>query len=73
MDYVYEFIYNSCVYESSARTMSIHKSISGAYKAMKTHRLKTYNEWRKQSREWRKPWLDTHDQHWGILKTKLEN
>lgn len=31
---VYEFLYCSCIHESSYRTMSLHKTKSGAWKAM---------------------------------------
>lgn len=45
---VYAFLYNSDIYESAASTVSIHLSLSGAYKAMRTHRLSKYNEWRNE-------------------------
>lgn len=31
---VYEFLFNGCIYESSAATMSLHKTKHGAWKAM---------------------------------------
>jgi hypothetical protein len=31
---IYEFLFNDCIYESSPRTVSIHRTKKGAYKAM---------------------------------------
>lgn len=72
MEYVYEFLYCGCIYESSYATMSVHKTIRGAYNAMKAHRLKTFNEWRKEPNEFRRDNLDTVHQDWFIKKTKIE-
>lgn len=41
---VYEFLYCPCIYESGWVTMSIHRTKKGAYKAMKEHKLKEYEE-----------------------------
>jgi len=35
---IYEFLYCSCVHESSWATMSLHKTKEGAKKAMKKHK-----------------------------------
>ena len=36
--------YCSCIYESSFEFLSLHKSAIGAYKAMKAHMLKEYQQ-----------------------------
>lgn len=45
---VYQFLHNDFVWESAAHTVSIHRTIAGAYKAMRTHRLAEYEKWRGQ-------------------------
>ena len=35
---VYEFVYNSCIHESDARTVSIHETKEGAEKALYIHK-----------------------------------
>lgn len=42
---LYTFMYNDFVYESAYSTISIHTTKTGAYKAMKKHKLQTYQEW----------------------------
>ncbi len=42
---IYEFLYCGCIYESSYATVSLHRTKLGAYKAMRKHRLDTFNEW----------------------------
>ena len=44
---IYEFLYCSCVHESSYATMSLHKTKEGAEKAMELHKesaMKDYEE-----------------------------
>lgn len=44
---IYEFLYCSCIHESSYATMSLHKTKEGAEKAMKLHKeaaMKDYEE-----------------------------
>lgn len=36
---VYAFLYCSCVHESAAKTVSVHRSKAGAYRAMRAHRV----------------------------------
>lgn len=40
MDIVYEFWYNDCIYESSAFTVSIHRTRKGAEMALEYHKAK---------------------------------
>jgi len=42
---IYCFLFNSCTFESSYATMSIHKTKIGAYKAMKTHKVNEFMYW----------------------------
>lgn len=42
---IYEFLYCCCTFESSYATMSLHKTKSGAYKAMKAHKVSEFMEW----------------------------
>ena len=37
---LYEFLYNSCIYESGSSTISLHYSRDGAEKAMNEHKQK---------------------------------
>jgi hypothetical protein len=46
--YVYAFLYNSCISESTWSTMSLHLTIEGAEKAMNKHKqdsLDDFNLW----------------------------
>ena len=36
---IYEFLYCSCIHESSYATMSLHRTKEGAEKAMKKHKI----------------------------------
>ena len=72
MKYVYQFLYCSCIYESAYATMSIHESLVGAYKAMKEHRLKIFNEWRERPNIYRNDFKDTFSQSWTIQKTEIK-
>lgn len=42
---IFRFHFNSCTFESSYETISIHKTKKGAYKAMKTHKVDEYTSW----------------------------
>ena len=44
---VYEFLYCSCIHESSHATMSLHYSKEGAEKAMEDHKQKKLDEFNK--------------------------
>ena len=44
-EYVYEFIYNDCIHESSYATISTHKTLKGAYNAMRKFIYGSYLEW----------------------------
>lgn len=44
---VYAFRYNSCIYESSWATISLHYTKAGAYKALRAHRRMAFEEWKR--------------------------
>lgn len=68
MKSIYQFLYCYCIYESAYGTMSVHATAKGAYKAMKEHRLKVFNEWRNSPNQYRKSFIDTVHQDWTIQK-----
>ncbi len=37
---IYEFLYNSCIHESAAATMSLHRTREGAERALEEHKAK---------------------------------
>ena len=73
---VYEFLYNSCVFESAPATMSIHRTRKGAEIALSWHKFETersYNELYDQVEDY--PFkneypYDSH-QSWSIRETIL--
>lgn len=75
---IYEFLYNSCIYESAAGTMSMHRTKAGAYKAMNKwlneRFMKEYDERIKYGKDrsglcgaWK---VGTHE-WWGIGEQEL--
>jgi hypothetical protein len=68
---VFEFLYNPCVEESAAKTVSIHLSKKGAQKAIKDHkcRLKEFYEACDFEDEFSSSWDD--NQWWGVRETEL--
>ena len=68
---VYEFKYCSNTYESSASTVSIHKTYKGAYKSMKNHMYEEYNQWLEYSSFFRKRFKWNSHREWFITKTEL--
>lgn len=70
---VYQFLYCSCIYESDWRTMSIHKTKLGAYKAMKNWLISEYLDWYNRRITYGKCYGDSFAPHkaWGIEKIKI--
>lgn len=73
---IYEFLYNSCTCESSAETMSLHKTLKGAYKAMRKHRWDACVEHREEQLTWGEGligrfWFYDSFKWWGIRKADL--
>lgn len=73
---IYAVLHNPMIMESAATTLSVHKTLAGAYKAMKAHMIAVYNEEREfELRYGRKglwparKYLDW--QWWGIEKIEL--
>lgn len=73
MDVVYVFYYCPCIYESGYMAVSLHRTMKGAYLAMKEHRLNVFNEWRSKENQYRKSHLDTVHQDWSIGKKDILN
>ncbi len=42
---IYEFLYCSCVFESAYGTMSLHRTKTGTYLAMRNHITIEYEKW----------------------------
>jgi hypothetical protein len=55
--FVYAFLYNDCVHESTWRTISTHYSKEGAEKAMQEHKQKQFDEWNEMYQD---------DNEWGF-------
>lgn len=53
--------------------VSLHRTMKGAYLAMKEHRLNVFNEWRSKENQYRKSHLDTVHQDWSIGKKDILN
>lgn len=70
---VYAFLYNFCTNESCAATISLHFSLSGAYKAMRAHRVEKYNEWRKEQvlSQYKSRSKEGWDKWWGIQSIEI--
>ena len=68
-EYVYEFVYNDALWESSARTVSIHKTRKGAEMALDFHKINIIKEEDLGRRS--KEWID-EQYYWGILETELK-
>jgi len=69
---VYGFYYCDCIYESAFALHSLHYSLKGAYRAMKEHRIKTFNDWRALPNQFRKPFLDTFPKSWRVRSIEIE-
>lgn len=73
---VYEFLYNSCTCESAAETVSIHRTLKGAYKAMRKHKWDACVEHREEYLFWGSsyfPFKLNFDawKWWGIRKVEV--
>ena len=73
---LYEFLYNDCIHESVAATMSIHRTQKGAEMAMEFHKnekQKEFDEFNKQLKEYGRPIMTDFGKHewWGIRPVKL--
>lgn len=68
---VFEFCYNDCIYESAARTVSIHLSKKGAWDAMKKHKLEAHYEWLRFGRDYRNSFKYDFAKAWFINQTEI--
>jgi hypothetical protein len=55
--FVYAFLYNDCIHESTWRTISTHYSKEGAEKALEQHKQKELDEWNEMYQD---------DNEWGF-------
>lgn len=69
MNFVYEFTYCWCIYESGFTTVSIHRTAAGAYWAMRNFRMDMFNKWR--NKPGKQEYLDTVHQAWRIRKREV--
>ena len=74
---VYLFLYNPCIWESSFCTISIHKTKLGAYRAMREHKLKCYEEYKKIENRFKNNKFFAHkfgeDECWTIKSQEILN
>ena len=73
---IYEFLYNSCTCESAAATISLHRTLKGAYEAMRKHRWDACVEDRNMKLQYGnhcllKRWHWDSWKWWGIRKQEL--
>lgn len=72
MDKVFAFIHQDD-YDSGYRTISIHKTLKGAYKAKKNHRLACFYDWLDMPRRYRTRFSDTEFKKWNIEEVDLKD
>jgi len=76
-DTVYEFLYNSCIHESAAATMSIHRTQKGAEMAMEFHKSEAKKEWDEYNKQCKEAGLSTFEfkfgthEWWGVRPIKI--
>jgi hypothetical protein len=74
---IYEFIHCDCIHESSFRTVSIHRTKIGAYRAMRKYLLQEYLIWYngiiRHGKGTSFYWIDKFGTHedWGIREIYL--
>ena len=73
MAFVYEFLYNSDTWESSASTISIHRTKKGVISAMNKHKDNIKKEWESECKKYpsAKEFPFDYGQWWGFKKTKV--
>jgi len=70
---LYGFLYNSCIFESAPKTISIHYTEEGAEKALKKHKNKLRKKWREMfSPEERKEYPFGKHEYWGIHEINIK-
>lgn len=73
---VYEVLHNPMYHESGAVTLSLHRTLNGAYKAMRAHRVKECEEFRDDQLLYGTDQLSRHRRYddfkwWGVRKNKV--
>ena len=71
--FVYEFLYNPSCCESTAVTMSIHKTKKGAEMAMEFHKAEKQRQWEEMQKldEDKNEFNWDFDQWWGVREREL--
>ena len=75
---VYEFLYNSCVFESASATMSIHRTRKGAEIALSWHKFETEREYNQlysltEDYSFKNEYPYDAHQSWSIRETILQD
>ena len=75
---VYEFLYNSECCEGVACTVSIHRTLEGAKKALNAHKAEKKRQWEVLKKHYEKNrYFKQYDwsfnQWWGIKKTEVKD
>lgn len=72
---IYKFIFCPCKYESAYATLSIHRTLKGAYRAMNKHLndnyMKWYNERITYGKKYSRKTNFGSDKLWGIARAEL--
>lgn len=69
---IYEALYNPCIHESGCVTISVHKTLKGAYNAMKIHRMVEWEQYLGFSKKYRNRIKFGEHKWWGVGRIKLE-
>lgn len=71
--FVYEFLYNSDCCESTASTISIHRTKKGAEMAMEFHKNEKLKEWEAECKVYpqAKEYPFDYDKWWGVRECEL--
>lgn len=76
--FVYEALHNSCIYESAAATISLHRTLKGAYNVVRKARWDTCVRNRDLALEYgnhglRRGMIFEDSEWWGVRKIKVQD
>lgn len=71
-DIIYEVLFTDSIYESAYATMSLHRTIKGAYEGLKKVLMNQYNEWLKMDKQFRKRFKPNMHTAYCINKTVIQ-
>jgi hypothetical protein len=74
-DILYEFVYSSCIHESAAGTMSLHRTRNGAEMAMEFHKEQARKGFEEMVKDYKGNWNLKFGEHeyWGVREIKIED